>query len=117
MGVIRGIGLLLLAAMLLWFGATASSSGQESAPSAPELDALRDQFCGHPSPCVAINTLADPDVSEPASQPAPFYVTLQENGRPAAECPEAAAAYEASGHPVDVFIGPCPEIGGTGGSP
>ena len=88
---------------------------QQSDPSEAELQAVYDEFCDHPAPCRVINGLADPSQSDVgAPMPPPLYESLQAHGRPASECPEAAEFYGADGTPVDAFLGPCPEVSGSG---
>jgi hypothetical protein len=88
--------------------AIAQTGNGENTTSAEQKAALEER-CFAPSGCMLINGFADPNAGD--SNDAGLVRVghaIAAWGKPASACPEAAAAWEAAGAPVDGFIGPCP---------
>ena len=84
-----------------------TGDGENTTPT--EQEAL-EELCRGPSGCLLINGFADPSAGD--SNDAGLVQldhAIAAWGKPASACPEAAAAFEAAGAPVDGFMGPCPD--------
>jgi hypothetical protein len=108
---VRFVRVILPVAALALSGLSAFALAQDGGPTGPTGTnaAAVEAVCGGPPPCTAVNTLADPDAAGKEGQVAQFEEAFATRGRPASDCPEAAAGYEAAGLHVDVFLGPCPD--------
>jgi hypothetical protein len=99
------VGLVLAGAV----GVAVAQTGDGGETTPTQQAAAVEEVCGDPQSCLLISTLADPAAGDSHDE-----LLLQVDqavarwGKPASACPEAAAAWEAAGAPVDGFIGPCP---------
>ncbi|MGH2961729.1 MAG: hypothetical protein ACRDL3_06015 [Solirubrobacterales bacterium] len=85
-----------------------TGNGEEDATPA-EQEAALEEVCGGSPSCVLFNSLADPAAGDSNENLVQVGDALAKWGKSASACPEAAAAFEAAGAPVDGFIGPCPD--------
>ena len=74
-----------------------------------EQEAAVEEVCGETRFCSLWNSFADPAAGDSNEKLVQVGDAIARWGKPASACPEAAAAFEAAGYPVDGFIGPCPD--------
>jgi hypothetical protein len=77
------------------------------AVSPAEAQAAFNELCDGDIKCPIVNGYADPEASGSGGR-ATLGQVLAVGGKPASDCPEAAAIYRGANLDVEVFTGPCP---------
>jgi hypothetical protein len=91
-------------------GIAVAHTGNGEETTTDEQEAALEEVCGEkPRFCTLWSSFADPAAGGSNEKLVQVGDAVARWGKPASACPEAAAAFEAAGYPVDGFIGPCPD--------